>query len=135
LGALAGQGLVGDQRRNRVGALFGHQARRRKIDQIAVLDGAHTAAHRPTDGLGGVGMGEHIGRPRPRLLDDGADLVLGIAPGSHGIGRRCHAAGRHDLDLVGAQQQFLARRLAHAVGDTSQRADTHAAAQGELSAR
>ena len=130
MGALVGQRLVGDERRHHIGALLGHQPRGRSVDQIAVLDRAHAAAHRAFDRRSGVGMGQHIGLAPARLRDDGADLVLGVAEGADRIGRRSDAAGRHDLDLVGAHLQLLAHRPAHvidAVGNARQRADAHAA--------
>lgn len=113
--ALVGQRVIGDHCGHHVGAQLRHQRRCRRVDQVAVLDGAHAAAHGARDRGRGVGMGQHIGVARGGLGDDGADLVLAVAQGIDRVGGRGHAARGHDLDLVGPHLQFFAGGLAHRV--------------------
>ena len=104
-----------DQGRHDERAGGGRGLRRVGVDQGAMLDRAHAergaAAHRARR----VGVGHHVGAARRRLLHGGADLVVGILVHPDRIGRRQHAAGDHQLDLVGALAQLLPRRAAHFV--------------------
>ena len=130
---LLDQRTVGHERGHRKGAVLGHHARSVFIDQVAVLDGAHAAAHGMHDRLGRVGMRHHVGMAVSGLGHDGADLVLGVAERIDRVGRRGHAAAGHDLDLRRAHLQFLAHGLAHrihAVHHARHRAEAERAGAG-----
>ena len=97
-----------------VHALLGHED--------AVLDRIDAAAHRVQDAERALGVAGAAFVEAMRLADAGLHLlgrivrILGIDA------RRHHAAGRHDLDQVGAGMDLLAHRLDHlvdAVGDAA----------------
>ena len=89
-----------------------HHLRRLDVQQVAVLDGPHPVAHRADDRLGDIGVSQHVGPARFRLLADGPDLagrVLGVLDR---VGRGRDPAPGHDLDLVGALAKLVPGRAA-----------------------
>ena len=73
-----------------------------------------------------------VGPPLGAFVDYRADLVLAILVHPDRIGRRCDAAGAHDLDAVRALPQLVARRRdagIDAIGDAARPVDDAARAQ------
>ena len=119
-------GPVGDEGRDQEGAGPGHHGGGLFVDHVAVLDGARAGADGALDGLGGIGVDQDVGVGAPGLVDGGGELVVRILKLIDGIGGRGHPAAGHDLDLVGAEADLVAHRLAHlgdTVGDSAQAAD------------
>ncbi len=124
---LGEQVLVGVDVRHQVDAALLEQADAFVVDQAAMLDRGDAGARRALDALGAVGMGGDLLVPHGGLGDQGVELLLGVL-------RRAdlgllgeHAAGRHDLDPIGAVLDLEAHQLADlgdAVGDAREVLET-----------
>jgi hypothetical protein len=115
------QRIVGDEGRHDEPAAGRDLRRSRRVDQIGVLDRADPVVDGAANRFRCIGMGQDIGMPRPRLLDDGAHLVIAVLQVPDRVVGRGDPARRHDLDLGRALAQLVARRAAafvHAVGDS-----------------
>ncbi len=73
------------------------------------------------DAVDAVGVGGHLPAHRMRGLDDGFQLLVGELLGEARSGLGEHAAGRGDLDDVGAVAHALAHRAAAIIGAASRR--------------
>ena len=113
--ALVGQAFIRDERGHHEGAQLGHQFGRGRIHQVAVLNGAHAAAHRTGNGAGRVGVGHDVGVGVGGLFHNGAQLGFGVAQVANRVVGRRHAARCHHLDLRGPLQDFFAHRQAAGV--------------------
>jgi hypothetical protein len=69
------QAIVGDQRGHDVRAALGHELRAGGVDQVAVLDGAHTAADRASNCLGRIRVRQNVRAPMRRFFHRRLDLV------------------------------------------------------------
>src|SRR5262249_6195374 len=76
-------------------------------------DGANATTHGAPDRLGGVGVGTDVFAPVVGLLAVRLDLVGAELEALQRVVGRGHAAGDHELDVVGALPQLLAHRLEH----------------------
>ena len=95
-----------------------------------MLDGIDAAAHGVQDAERALGMAGAAFVEAVRLADAGLHL-LGRVVRILGIDARRHdAAGRHDLDQVGAGMDLLAHRLHHFVGAIGDAAGAVAVAAG-----
>ncbi len=81
-----------------------------------MLDRADARAQRPRDGLRRVRVRGDVAVRGARLVDSGLEFGDRELRGVDPVGRRRDPASRHDLDVMGAAAQFVARRLAHLVG-------------------
>ena len=70
-------GVISDEVRNQVHALFRHQPGAGIVDQIAVFDGADAEPRGAGDGFRRIGMGADIASEGGRLLYRRADLAVG----------------------------------------------------------
>ena len=122
---------VGHEVGDHVAALGLQQLGRLGVDQVAVLDGAHAVVDGPRDGLGRVGMGQHVAAEGLGLVGRRGDLGLGELQRIERIVGRGDAARAHDLHLVRALAHLLAHQLAHLVGAVG---DRHAVDHGVAAA-
>ena len=85
-----------------------------------MLDRAHAALQAARDRPRGVGVAGDVQVGRLGLLDGGADLLDGELDAVDPVGGRGDAAAEHELDVVRAAADLLARgaaHLGHAVAD------------------
>ena len=80
--------------------MLGHQRSGGVVQQVAVLDRAHSRPHGALDRLRRVRVGAHVRAPRPRLLDRRRQLIRRVLRHPDRIGRRRDTARRHHLDLL-----------------------------------
>ena len=96
------------------------------VENRAVLDRCHAGPHRRLDPGGAVRVCRDPAVELRRGLDDRAHLVFGVLLHAGGIGQRQDAAGRADLDDVGAVFHRIAHRVADFL-DAVRHADFHSA--------
>src|SRR5581483_3118219 len=104
-------GLAGDGGGHEPGAVLLHQLHVWLVHEGAVLDRVDAADHGAADRLGAVGVGGDGEAVVVRGGDHRLDLLLGHLRVVGRAGFVEHAAGRHDLDQVGAVLVVLAHRL------------------------
>jgi hypothetical protein len=90
-----------------------HRARRARIEQVAMLDRAHPRPDRALDRARRIGVRHHVFAGVLGFLADRAHLLDRVLRALDRVVGAHHAAARHDLEVVRAVPQLLARGAAH----------------------
>src|SRR5215213_4361327 len=86
------------------------------VDEVAVLDAAHTGLKAVPHALVVVGMGHDVGAGGLSHLYGGAQFLPGVLGRREFVGGGHRAARGHHLDLVGTQPELLPGGTPHLVG-------------------